>query len=212
MPHDRAALCLLAAATIAACTRGPRVEVPAPGARPLAAYGAQRVALAPVASVRVDSRGWITELGGAPAIARRLDTLIANALSTRGVGQSWILSTELLRAYERNRSYATDPYRLAVDPLRAETFVAASHYGEPLASQLRTMVALHDDARVVLIPVELRVEYVGTGGRALLRTALLDARLAEARWVGEVHGDTANTPARALESVAARFADLFLAP
>jgi hypothetical protein len=124
------------------------------------------------------------------------------------------LPAELSRAYERNRSYATDPYQLTVNALRSPAFVAASRYDEPLASQLRTMIALHDDTRVVLVPVEVRFERVGVGsaGRAILRTALLDARTTEARWVGDVQSDASSTPARALESVAARLADLFLAP
>ena len=121
---------------------------------------------------------------------------------------------DLWRANERKRSYATDPYQLTVNALRAPTFAAASRYGEPLASQLRTMIALHEDTRVVLVPVEVRFERVvpGTGGRAILRATLLDARLTEARWVADVHGDTTSGPARALVSVAARLADLFLAP
>jgi hypothetical protein len=167
-----------------------------------------------VASARFDTLGWVTQLGGATAAARRLDSTIARQLAARGVGSRWLLPAELRRAYERNRSYATDPYQLTVTELRSPTFVAASRYGEPLASQLRTMIALHDDTRVVLVPVEVRFERVGAagGGRAILRTTLLDARLTEARWVGDVQGDTSSIPARALDSVAARLADLFLAP
>lgn len=212
MPHLRAALCFLAATLIAACNRGPRVDVPEPGARPLAAYGTQPTALVPVGGARFDSLGWVSQLGGAAVVARRVDTLIATALSMRGVGQSWILPAELVRSYERNRNYATDPYRLTVTPLGAPTFVAGSQYGEPLSSQLRTTIALHDDIRVVLVPVEIRFERVGSGGRAILRTVLLDARLAQARWVGDVQSDIVSAPQGALESVAARFADLFLAP
>lgn len=196
----------------AACNRGPRIDVPAPGARTLAAYGTQRVALVPVGGARFDSLGWVSRLGGATVVARRVDTLIATALSMRGVGRPWILPAELVRSYQRNRNYATDPYQLTVSPLGANTFVAASAYGEPLSSQLRTMIALHDDVRVVLVPVEVRFERVGAAGRAILRTALLDARLAQARWVGDVQSDTVSSPEGALESVAARFADLFLAP
>ena len=213
MPHLRAALCLLAAATIAACNRGPRVSTPVPGERPLAAYATQRVVLVPVAAARFDSLGWVNRLGGAAAASRRLDSAIVMSLAERGVGQRWVLPAELWRAYERNRSYATDPYQLTVTALRSPAFVAASRYGEPLASQLRTMIALHDDTRVVLVPVEVRFERSSPHtGRAILRTTLLDARLTEARWVGDVRGDTSSVPARALESVAARLADLFLAP
>lgn len=213
MPHIRAALCLLAAATIAACNRGPRISTPVPGERPLAAYATERVVLVPVAGARFDSLGWVTQLGGATSAGRRLDTAIVAKLSERGVGSRWVLPAELWRAYERNRSYAADPYQLAVNALRSPTFVAASRYGEPLSSQLRTTIALHDDTRVVLVPVDVRFERASGGaGRAILRAALLDARLTEARWVGDVVGDTSSTPTRALESVAARLADLFLAP
>ena len=213
MPHLRAAICVLAAAAVAACNRGPRIATPAPGERPLAAYATQRVALVPVGSVRFDSLGWVSALGTASIVARRLDTAIVAKLAERGIGSRWVLPAELSRAYERNRNYAADPYHLAIEPLRSPTFVATSHVAEPLASQLRTMIALHEDMRVVLVPVELRFERVGAAaGRAILRTALLDARSAEARWVGDVSGDTTSAPGRAVESVAARLADLFLAP
>ena len=216
VPHIRAVLCLLAAASFAACNRGPRISTPLPGERPLTAYATQRVVLVPVASARFDTLGWVTQLGGAAAAARRLDSAIVSRLSERGVGLRWILPAELWRAYERNRNYATDPYQLTVTALRSPTFVAASRYAEPLASQLRTMIALHEDTRVVLVPVEVRFERVGPaaagGGRAILRATLLDARLTEARWVADVQGDSSSTPVRALDSVAARLADLFLAP
>jgi hypothetical protein len=71
---------------------------------------------------------------------------------------------------------------------------------------------------VVLVPVEVRFERVagsagGTeGGRAILRATLLDARTTEARWVGDIQSDVASAPARALDSVAGRLADLFLTP
>jgi hypothetical protein len=95
--------------------------------------------------------------------------------------------------------------------LRPATFQATHRYGEPLSSQLRTMIALHESVRMVLIPVELRFEREGRAGRAILRAVLLDARAADARWVGDVRGDTSSVPRRALDSVARRFADLFVA-
>lgn len=134
------------------------------------------------------------------------------ALTARGLAPRWILPAELSRAYERNRTYATDPYQLATDPLRAPSFKSGERYAEPLSSQLRTMIALHEDTRYVLIPVDLRFEREGTGGRAIVRFALLDPRSAEARWVGELPGAAAQTPSLALDSVADRLADLFVAP
>jgi hypothetical protein len=63
----------------------------------------------------------------------------------------------------------------------------------------------------VLLPVELRFERQGATGYAVLRAALLDARAAEARWVGDVRGDAAAAPSGAIASVAAKLADLFAA-
>lgn len=202
----------MAVLTSAACSRGPRLATPAPGEQPLAAYAAQRLVVTPAGRVAADSLGWVQRLGGPAAATRRLDTAIAAALGERGLAQRWILPAELWRSYVRNRSYATDPYQLALEQLRAPAFVARSRVTEPLSTQLRTMIALHEDARLVLVPVELRFTRAAAAGQGVLRVALLDPRFAEARWVGEVTGDTASVPARALASVAARLADLFLAP
>jgi hypothetical protein len=71
------------------------------------------------------------------------------------------------------------------------------------------MIALHEDARYVLVPIELRLE----GSRATLRAAVLDPRTAEARWVGSIESDSAATePARSLTQIAERLVNLFFAP
>ena len=159
----------------------------------------------------MDTLGWSQQLGGPVVAGRALDSALASALYERGVSKQWVLPPDLVRSYERNRSYATSPYELTTNGLRAVNFQAASRYGEPLASQLRTMIALHESVRMVLLPVELRFEREGRAGRAILRAVLLDARAADARWVGEIRGDTSSVPRRALDSVAGRFADLFVA-
>lgn len=198
---------------LASCNRGPKLETPAPGERPLAAYLAQRIAVTPTGMVRAaDSLGWVQQLGGPRSVARKLDTNIVTVLTDRGLSGRWVLPADLARSYERNRTYAADPYRLALEEVRGASFVAASRYGEPLSSQLRTMIALLEDTRFVLLPIELRFDRDGTAGRGVLRVAVVDPRLAEAKWVGEVKGDTSSNPARALASVAVRLTDLFLAP
>jgi hypothetical protein len=200
---------------LASCNRASQTGVPTPveAERPLAVFATQRLIVTPTARVRAtDSLGWVQQLGGARTIARKLDTAIAAVLDERGLASRWTLPADLVRSYERNRSYATDPYQLAIDPLRMPKFAAGQKYGEPLSSQLRTMIALHEDARLVLVPVELRFEREGTAGRAILRTVIVDPRYAEARFVSEVRGDTSSIPARAVVTVAARLADLFVAP
>ena len=99
-------------------------------------------------------------------------------------------------AISRRRSNETHPTRrilaLAEEPLRSPALNIEQRLPEPLASQLRTMVALHEDARLILAPVEVRFEPVGTGGRALLRIVLVDPRLSRPTWIGEVVSDSAS--------------------
>ena len=199
------------------CNRAPATE-PQPARAPeqtLAAYAAQRVVVVPVGMVRApDSLGWVARLGGTRALARRLDTLIARTLDARGLAARWVLPAELSRAYERNRGYAADPYQLVWTPVRSPNFKTGERYGEPLSSQLRTMIALHDDARFVLLPIELRFEREpgSAAGRAVLRAALVDARSTEGRWVGELTSAPTADASAAIGGVVDSLADLFVAP
>jgi hypothetical protein len=177
---------------------------------------AQRLIIAPTAGTRSDTvLRWSELLGESASLGQRLDTNIARAFATRGVTSQWIWPADLVRSYERNRTYGVNPYRLAVTVVGAPGFKAGDKYAEPLSSQLRTIIAMHDDARLVLIPLELRFEregLAGSVGRAVLRTMILDPRFAEARWVGDVKSDATSEPQRALASLANRLADLFIAP
>lgn len=206
----------IALAGVASCQRAAKTQPPPESVgRPLAGYAALRLVLAPTAHVRdADSLGWVQQLGGARVVARRLDTAIVAVLDQRGVRPRWIMPSELARTYERNRTYAADPYQLVVEGLRGPAFRTGDKFGEPLSSQLRTMIALQDDARYVVLPVDLRFDRDGRGGaaRAVLRVALLDPRSAEARWVGEVKSDASTRAGAALSGVATRLADLFVAP
>jgi len=206
---------VVAAAALVSCGRKAETGSVAPQTQPLSAYLSQPLIVTPTSRIRVDTAGWIQRLGGARSAGRQLDSSIARVLSDRAIGSNWFMPAALQAAYERNRSYAADPYNLGTDPLRPSSFVTLSRYGDPLASQLRTMIALHESARFVLVPVELRFDKDGAGvGRAaaILRVVVVDARAAEARWVGEIRGDAAASPAAALARVASRFADHFIAP
>jgi hypothetical protein len=196
------------ALAVSACGRGTSSE-PKPVSQPLAAYAVQKLTLTPAAFLRADTSSWWRQ--GAVS-ARSMDSALVTALRGRDIAQNWLLPSALVTAYERNRTYAADPYRLALQPLRAAEFVSLSRFGEPLSTQLRTMIALHEDARLVLVPVELRFEPAGGTARGVLKLALLDPRFAQAVWVGTVEGDAAPTPALAVASVATKVADLFIAP
>jgi hypothetical protein len=98
--------------------------------------------------------------------------------------------------------------------LRSPGLIAGTRLGDPLVTQLRTMVALQESARAVLLPVELRFDKTPTGqGVAVLKVALLDGRLGEVRWLGDVRSESSATLSGALlTSVAAHLADLITAP
>jgi hypothetical protein len=87
---------------------------------------------------------------------------------------------------------------------------------DPLASQLRTVVALND-ARYALVPAELRVSRDRAGtARLVLRLALVDARASQARG-GTARSHRRRAGRRVLVhrrrgARAARFADLIAAP
>ncbi|HEY2374503.1 MAG TPA: hypothetical protein VGH98_00890 [Gemmatimonadaceae bacterium] len=156
---------------------------------------------------------WSARLSPSRDILRALDDDIAVAIANRGLKTGWVFPADLALSYKRNPTYASDPYALAEEPLRSASFIAGSRLPEPLASQLRTMIALHENARVVLLPIELRFERADSAGaaRAWLRLALVDPRFSEARWVGEVRSDTTSADPRVLTAVLSRsVADLIV--
>ena len=152
---------------------------------------------------------WGAEQAGGRELLRALDDDIAAALADRGLQTNWVMPADLALSYKRNPTYATDPYALAEESLRSSSFTIGSRLQEPLASQLRTMIALHENARAVLLPVELRFERAdatsaASAARATLRLALVDPRFSEARWVGTVTSDTTSADARVLTRALAR--------
>jgi hypothetical protein len=186
-----------------------------PWMRPLAQLAAQRVIVTPSFSlVTTDALGWNAQIPKWREYLRLLDDEIAAVLAERGLKSQWIYPADLVRAMKGSPTYAVDPYTLGVGILRNSMVVSGTRLGDPLATQLRTMVALHEDARAVIVPVELRFEKETNGqGSAVLRVAMLDGRLGDVRWIGSVRSDPADKLSRAvLSSLAAHFADLITAP
>jgi hypothetical protein len=192
-------------------TNAGAAAAPAPAVvRPLAALAGQRVVVAPTYRMREsDPLGWTSQIPRSREYLRALDDSIAAELGRRGLESQWVFPPALVRARRANPTYAADPYALAADPLRNLAVAAGARIGDPLATQLRTMIALHD-ARAVLLPVELRFERESDGrGIAVLRLDLIDGRLGEVRWTGDVRSDPSATFSPALAStLAAHLADL----
>jgi hypothetical protein len=178
--------------------------------RPLASLAGQRVVLTPVYRLRDgDVMGWGAQIPRSRELLRALDTAIAAELAQRGLEKQWVYPPDLARSVKASPTYAVDPYALAAEPLRSSSVAPGGKIGDPLVTQLRTMIALHD-SRFVLLPVELRFDRDKSGqGIAVLRAVLVDGRIGEIRWAGEASSDPAPTFSRALlASVASHFADL----
>jgi hypothetical protein len=203
---------LLSLALFAACRGGG--AAPAPSAlepdRPLSSFGARRVIVLPVQSID-DGAGWSGALGGLPAMRTRLDDELSFSLRERGLGERWILPEALAASTRRAGTYVPDPRALAVEPLRRRREAPRDPLADPLASQLRALVAF-TDARWVLLPIEARVERHAAGTAQLaLQLAVIDARGALVTWLGEVRSDTVRTAGPApFAAVAARVADLIV--
>jgi hypothetical protein len=205
---------LTAACGGSAATR-PATTSPVPDARPLAFLVSSGAIVTPTFALRLAPQlDWDARIGDSREILRGMDAAIATAFAERGLRHGWVLASDLAVTYKRNPNYATDPYALAEEPLRSPAFAVGMRLPEPLASQLRTMIALHEGARLTLLPVQLSLEEadrVPGAARASLRLALVDPRFSEARWIGEVRGDTVSADPRVLTaSLARRVADLIV--
>lgn len=172
----------------------------------MANLAAQHVVVLPTYTAHA-APGLTWKIPSTNALRRTMDADILSAFDERGVRKAWIFPDQLQAAYRRNVTYATDPYALAEEPLRSPALAIDQRLPEPLASQIRTMVAFHEDARLVLAPVELVLEPAPGGGRGVLRLVLMDARLSNVRWIGSVSGDSSAAFGPAITaSVAAKLA------
>lgn len=208
MPHIGKPLVAWALLGLAGC-RSSAPKPPEPSEHALAGLAAQHVAVLPTYAIKLGTSG---PLDMKPVdFERTLDADIPAAFEERGIKKAWLFPPELRTSYRRNSSYAADPDNFALEPLRSPMLAIDTRLPEPLASQVRTLVALHDDTRLVLVPLELKLEPVpgqtGPGGRGVLRVVLLDARLSNVRWIGDITSDPAPVFGAAITaSVAAKLA------
>jgi hypothetical protein len=203
---------------LAACHPSGGAEQSAPvmaPVRPLAFLVTQQLVVAPLNRMREgDALGWTQQIPRSREFMRGFDDALQAELGARGMSSRWVYPAALVQAGRSNPSYSIDPYSLAATPLRSPIAVAGTRVADPLAGQLRTMIALQESARTVFIPVELWFDRTPDGqGVAVVRLALVDGRTTEIRWIGDVRGTPQASFSRELvTSVVAHTADLFAAP
>lgn len=201
---------------VLACHAGAKHGEPSPEPleHSLSGLAGQPLVVLPVYAVRVmPGLDWGRMIGHPSDVERTLDADILSALDERGLGKAWILPARLEQSYRLNSSYAADPYALAEEPLRSPSLAQDARLPEPLATQLRTLVALHDNARLILAPVELRFERAASGGRGVLRVVLIDPRFSRVNWMGDIASDPLPEFGPAISAgIAAKLASVLAAP
>jgi hypothetical protein len=184
-----------------------------PMQHPLERLAAEQMLVLPVQYLTfADSLGWSRNAPPSRTYLNTVDDEIAFALTQRGLKGRWTMAPDLERSVARNQGYAPDPRALAADEVRSVQAASEWQLREPLASQLRTLLAL-SDARYVLFPVELRLTGSNGVGHATLHLVIIDARRSQVQWSGDLTGApmTKFSPAVAAD-IASRLADLIAAP
>ncbi|HET6761040.1 MAG TPA: hypothetical protein VFH13_03020 [Gemmatimonadaceae bacterium] len=200
-------------ALCAACaSRTPETGASPVPMRPLERMAGQQIVVFPVQYLSsIDSLGWQRQIPDRAAYLANLDDEIEAVFSRRGLDKAWTFGREVERASKLNSILMTDARSLSAEWLRGRVLPETT-VRDPLATQVRNLVGLKG-SRYALLPVELRFESHGGTGVAILRVVMIDARLAQIRWVGEVASDPMRTFSPALAtSVATHFADLVVAP
>jgi len=210
----RAIFLIVSAALLAACaSKPPETDASPVPLRPLERMAGQQILVFPVQYLSgTDTLGWQQQIPDRAVFLAALDDQIQAAMVARGLGRAWTFGREVERASKMNSILMTDARSLSAEWLRGRVLPETS-VRDPLASQVRWLVGLKG-SRYALLPVELRFENrPGGTGVAILRVVMIDSRMAQIRWVGEVVSDPVRILSPALTaSVASHFADLVIAP
>jgi hypothetical protein len=155
-----------------------------------------------------DSIGWSARAGDVRAYLAAFDSTLEHILKERGAPDTWRFPPSLAVAAQRNAGYLSNPYQLAAQGLRPTSRRAVSQLTDPLVSQVRAWAA-QGQARVALLPVEIRFEGRSDSARAVIRVAVLDAPLGRVRWMSDVRSEPGSEPGgEVLRSLARHVADL----
>jgi len=177
-------------------------------------YASRMVVVFPVQRYAVADSGWMPAAStNGRARAAQLDSALTQALRDRGLDGTWSVAPNTSRVAQREVMRRTDPRGLSTAGLVPSRRPNDLDLREPLSSQLRAIIAMVPDSRLVLLPLETRVLVTASGQRqATLRIAFLDGRMATVLSFPDVTGPPAADERAALKAVAEKFADLVIVP
>jgi hypothetical protein len=172
------------------------------------------VVVFPLQKYAVADSGWMTASSatGRPRAAQ-MDSALTAVLRDRGLETTWSLPPNTSRVAQREVMNRTDPRGLSIAGLTPGKRRNDEDLREPLGSQLRAIIAMVPESRMVLLPLEVRVLTTASGARqATLRIALLDGRMSTVVSFPDVVGPPVADEKAALTAVASKFADLVIVP
>jgi hypothetical protein len=154
---------------------------------------------------------WMNRMGEGYQFLVTVDESIESALSTRGVGNGWTFPSVISASARRNTGMVPDPHALAVGNLVRLAKAGDDPLSEPLATQIRQLVALRE-GRYAILPAALVFENAPNGMRAKVLLYLVDSRTARITWSGEVRSDVTPVFSAAMaNSLAEHVGDLVVA-
>lgn len=180
-------------------------------ASPLAPMAGRPLVVLPIQYiVFADSASFRKQLPPAAQFLSVLDDSIAASLADRGL-RSWTFAPGISASARRNMGMTADPHLLAAERLRRLVKPGDDPVSEPLGSQIRSLVALRDGARYVILPSIIRFDTHEAGARGAMLIYLIDTRTSRIAWSGEVDSDMSNSFATIAGSLGQRFADMVVA-
>ena len=189
----------LGGGSCASAQAGPKPPKPLPApALLLAPLAGQPIAVLPASYVISDAT-----VAGMPATRLAqlawVDSVVGEALQTRGPEAKWMLPAELRRIAKRAPGIVTDPDQMGQATMRFEGFKKVP---DPLFASIRSLVAL-TGSRFVMIPAAFRFTHTTDGVQVEATLVLADARSGLIPWRSSPVA-TAATAGAALAATIAR--------
>lgn len=223
----RASFAALAGAALlysCASSSGAKQEPAAgPAASPLAGLVGRQILVLPTQYLSVaNAAGAWDIVPSGQSLLPILDEEIADAFRKRGVKSNWTFAREIVESADRNAGLAGgDPRNLGAAGIR-RVKPGDAPLPEPLAGQIRGLVAL-TNARFVVLPLEVHLDVRDNERKGSVRLLLIDSRTSRVAWAEDVMGETLRDPQIVSEAMspygfrllardlAAKFADMVVA-